>query len=288
MLDLLLISIGLIALIIGSFTDLKTREVPDWLNYGLIISGFAIRLIYSLIMGDFTALNYGIAGFLAFVVLAYAMFYAGQWGGGDSKMIMGLGVLIGLNYNSILTSFLLGFFINILLVGAVYGLLWSLVLMLLNFRKFLAEFKRLISNKRLKQIKKVMVISAIVFILLILLIPNLLIKFFITVLVLICFITLYLWIFIQAIEKSCMIKSVNIEKLTEGDWIVKNIKIEGKRITGPKDLGISKKQIQQLLRYKKQGKISKVLIKEGIPFIPSFLIAFIITLIFDNILWLFL
>ena len=288
MLDILMISIALIALMIGSFTDLKTREVPDWLNYGLIISGFAIRLIYSLVVGDFTALNYGIAGFIAFVILAYGMFYAGQWGGGDSKMIMGLGVLLGLNYRSLVNSFLLGFFINLLLVGAIYGLLWSLVLMVLNFKKFLSEFKKIISNKKLKQIKKAFLISAMLLVIFLLVIPDFLIKFFIIVLVLISFITLYLWIFIQAIEKSCMVKPVDVEKLTEGDWIVKEVKVEGKRIAGPKDLGISKKQIQQLLNYKKQGKIRRVQIKEGIPFIPSFLIAFIITLIFGNILWLFL
>ena len=31
--------ISLLVLFVGSLTDLKTREVPDWVNYGLIISG---------------------------------------------------------------------------------------------------------------------------------------------------------------------------------------------------------------------------------------------------------
>ncbi|GIU69536.1 MAG: hypothetical protein KatS3mg002_0772 [Candidatus Woesearchaeota archaeon] len=50
---------------------------------------------------------------------------------------------------------------------------------------------------------------------------------------------------------------------------------ERKYITGPKDLGISKEQIELL----KKSKIKKVLVKEGIPFIPAFLIAFILTMI---------
>ena len=45
-------------------------------------------------------------------------------------------------------------------------------------------------------------------------------------------------------------------------------------MTGPKDLGISRQQIERLIRYKK---IRKVIVKEGIPFIPAFLIAFILT-----------
>ena len=48
-----------------------------------------------------------------------------------------------------------------------------------------------------------------------------------------------------------MYKYVNPKKLTEGDWIAKNIIIKGKQICGPKDLGISKKQIQKLISLKK-------------------------------------
>ena len=60
--------------------------------------------------------------------------------------------------------------------------------------------------------------------------------------------------------------------------------IDGKKICGPKDLGVSKKQIEKLLDYEKKGRINEIQIKEGIPFIPSFLIAYVYTLIFDNII----
>jgi hypothetical protein len=80
-----------------------------------------------------------------------------------------------------------------------------------------------------------------------------------------------------------MYKRITPDKLTEGDWIANNIKIDGKYISGPKDLGIEKKQINQLIDLWKKGKIKKVLIKEGMPFIPSFFIAFIITLIYGNL-----
>jgi len=82
-----------------------------------------------------------------------------------------------------------------------------------------------------------------------------------------------------------MLKKVDVGKLTEGDWIVKDVKVDGKRICGPKDLGISKKQIRQLLRFRARGKIRKVLIKEGMPFVPSFLMGFIVTLFFGMIVF---
>ena len=34
--------IALIALIIASYTDIKTREVPDWLNFSLILVNLVI------------------------------------------------------------------------------------------------------------------------------------------------------------------------------------------------------------------------------------------------------
>ena len=62
-----------------------------------------------------------------------------------------------------------------------------------------------------------------------------------------------------------------------------DIRINGKYICGPKDLGIEKKQIKKLMVFYREGKIKKILIKEGIPFVPSFLIAFVITLVYGNI-----
>ena len=96
--------------------------------------------------------------------------------------------------------------------------------------------------------------------------------------------TNYLLVFVKAVEQVSMIRLIDPEKLTEGDWIVKDIKVDGKRIAGPKDLGINKKQIKKLLEFKQQGKIDKVKVKYGIPFVPSFLFAMIYTIIFNKII----
>jgi len=85
-----------------------------------------------------------------------------------------------------------------------------------------------------------------------------------------------------------MIKLVNPKELTEGDWIAKDILVKGKYIAGPKDLGIEKKQIKELIRLYQKRKIKKVLMKIGIPFVPSFFIAYIITLAYGNLVLLFI
>ena len=46
-------------------------------------------------------------------------------------------------------------------------------------------------------------------------------------------------------------------------------------------------QIHRLIKLKQQGKIKKILIKEGIPFVPSFLMAFAASVFFGDIfIWL--
>jgi len=209
------------------------------------------------------------------------MFYLGQWGGGDSKMIMGLGALIGLELS--IKSFLLGLFINILLIGSIYGLIWSIILARKNKNRFTKEIKKIINNKKLIRSRLIIFIGSLLLLSPLFLIDIQSIIIPIILLIILINLTPYLWIFVRAVENSSMYKRITPDKLTEGDWIANNIRIDGKYISGPKDLGIEKKQINQLIDLWKKGKIKKVLIKEGMPFIPSFFIAFIITLIYGNL-----
>lgn len=280
--------ISFIVLFTGTITDFKTREVPDWLNYGLVISGVGLNLLFSVIYSNSSFIINSIVGLLIFFGIAYIMFYAGQWGGGDSKILMGLGAMIGIDVGFKTPQFLFLFFINALLVGAIYGLLWSIFLVFKNKRKFLKEIKKILSEKNVVATKKFMLITLALFLLLFFFIKIYYIKLLILSLAFLILTTFYLWAFVKAIEKSSMHKLVEPSKLTEGDWIVNDIIIDGKRITGPKDLGVSKSQIKKLIQFYKQKKVKKILIKEGIPFVPSFLIAFIVTFVFGNPLMMFL
>ncbi len=281
--EVILFSVTLIGLLIGTITDLKTREVPDWLNYGLICIGLGLNLLFSIIYWNYWFFVNSVAGFVIFLIIALVMFYSGQWGGGDSKMLMGLGALIGFDVRLSNVPFIVGFFINILLVGAAYGLLWSLVLMVRNWKKFLKEFRK-ISKVKVK--RYVLGFSLLMVVLFFFNIDNLFGYMFLALLFM-AISTFFLWIFVKSIEKVCMVRYVSPDKLTEGDWIVKDVRYKGKYLCGPKDLGIEKKQIRELKRLFKLGKIKRVLIKEGIPFVPSFLIAYIISLIFGNVFFMF-
>ena len=279
--------LSFIALFIGTITDLKTREVPDWVNYGLVISGLGLNLLFSVIYSNPSFIINSIIGLAIFFGIAYVMFYAGQWGGGDSKMLMGLGAMIGLDVSFRTQQFLLGFFVNALFAGAIYGLLWSIFLVVKNKRKFLKEFRKILSEKKAVKAKKI-IITVLALLLLLLFAARLsYLKVSILSLAFLILATFYLWIFVKAIEKSCMYKSVEPSSLTEGDWIVNDVYVNKQYICGPKDLGIEKKQIKKLIEFYKKGKIRKILIKEGIPFVPSFLIAFVVTIFIGNpLIWL--
>jgi Flp pilus assembly protein protease CpaA len=276
----ILLVIVLIALLLGSYTDFKVREVPDWLNYGIIFLGFGLRLIFSIVYHDVSYLVEGILGFAAFFIIALIMFYSGQWGGGDSKMVMGLGALIGLKLS--IDAFLIGFIINIVLFGALFGLGFSFYLAARNFRGFSKEFAKRFGEK--KRDKWLVWIGTLLLIISSAFLPAD-IRIAIVLLAGLVLVSFYAFIYLKAVEASSMIKWVPPENLTEGDWVVEDVVVGKKRICGPKDLGLEKSQIAALLKLKRQGKIKQVLIKYGIPFVPSFLIAFIVTYFWGNVLF---
>ena len=273
----ILFIIVFIALVIGTYTDFKTREVPDWLNYGLIFVGFGLRIIFTVVYQDWSYIVHGLLGFGAFLILALVMFYAGQWGGGDSKMVMGLGMLLGLELS--IGAFLIGFLINIFIFGALFGLVFSIYLAIIHFRQFAKEFNRRFAEKTKE--KWFVWISTLVLLIASLLVPSV-VKASVIVLAGMILLSFYMFIYLKSVEQAAMIRWVSPAKLTEGDWVVQNIIIGGKRICGPKDLGLEMKQIKKLIALKKKGKIKKILIKYGIPFVPSFLISFLVTYFCGN------
>ena len=93
--------------------------------------------------------------------------------------------------------------------------------------------------------------KSIVFIILVLVVIILFIQgkvdtlsfLFLLSLIIILNLTIYLFLFIKTVEAAAMLKLIPPEELTEGDWIANNVNYKGKYITGPEDLGISKKKI---------------------------------------------
>ncbi len=260
-----LFALAFLFTLFASIQDLKKREVANWLNFSFIAFVLSYRAFYSLATKNLQFFLLGILGFAIFFIFAHALYYAKAFAGGDAKLLMGFGIILPYTtYKSLLIISPIFLFV-LFLVGAIYSLLYSIIIVTKNKQKFKKE---LLSY--FKKYKFTLTTSAILFIvfLFITFINPLLIP--LTILFLIPLI----YVYTKSLE-NCMIKLYNYNKLTEGDWLERNVKLSSS-ITLKKTVhGLSKKDIKLLKKYKRN-----VLIKEGIPFIPAFFITLIIMVFF--------
>ncbi|MBI4918623.1 prepilin peptidase [archaeon] len=272
MLTILLI-LCFVFLFLASAFDIRTHEIPDWLNYGIIILALLYRLIWSLVAWNNSFLLEGLFGLGIALAIACFLFYTGQWGGGDAKSLMGVGALLGFNLS--LNHNFSGFLVNLIFAGATYSVFCILFIALNNWKKISKEYNKKVSN----YLFKFMIVSFVILIFLLLIRINVDLKIFLTGAYIAGWSLYLLTILVKSVEQAYMIRLVSPSKLTEGDWIAKEVRYKGKTIASPKDLGLSIEQINKLKKINK-----KILVKYGIPFLPSFLISFIVTLLAGNLL----
>ncbi|MBS3169838.1 prepilin peptidase [Candidatus Woesearchaeota archaeon] len=264
---LVLAVLTLAFLVVASYSDLRTREVPDMLSYGLIITALGVRAIFAPVEGWAVLFN-GVIGFVVCFVLAWLLYKSNLWGGGDSKLLMGMGAAMGITYPLEASSLLLlWFFILLLMVGSIYGLAWLIGLSLFHRKTCLPAFM-----EKIKQYPKTqwgLCLSSVVVI-------GFSFLNILWLLLLLPLIVFYLFLFVTTIEEECFVKRISPLKLTEGDWLQEEIRVDEERF--PRRRALEKKDIEILQTAHHEGKLSSVVIREGIPFVPSFLLAYIVTL----------
>ena len=269
-----LFGLAFIWIIFAVAQDLKKREVADWLNFSLIAFALTYRAFYSAYSSDFTFFMYGVLGFALFFLLANLFYYSHVFAGGDAKLLMGLGIILPYSNYSDVIFVGLGFVLLLFLVGAVYSLSYSVFIVRRNYEKFFSAFRiNLNSGKNLA--------FALIFA-----------GFFVGFIyafsqgdallsflgILFAVFAFFLVVYAKSLE-VCMIKLVSPGKLTEGDWLVSDVRA-GRGIVAKKTVhGLN---LEEIVRLRKRGK--KVLIREGIPFTPAFLFAFLVMVFFLAVL----
>jgi Flp pilus assembly protein protease CpaA len=269
MLDLFLIVLALVWLIFASISDIRKLEVPDWLSFSLIIFAVAYRAVYSIIISDWMFLVYGLFGLGVFIILGYLFYYSRLFAGGDAKLLFGIGAILAVSSTIWNNLIIFGVFIFlVLLAGSVYGLVWSIVVSIINRESFSKEWKKQYKDYRILLIGCITVAVILFVALLFLQQPVLL---FIPL-----FVIAYplLFIYAKSVEESGMIRLVSASQLTEGDWLYSAVKIKGK-IIQPNWEGLSTKELKLFKNYK-----GKIKVKYGIPFVPAFLLAFVALLFY--------
>ena len=246
-------------IVVASMQDLKRREVDNWLNLFLLVSSL-VFVFYGAVLRDELDIIFHVGFLLVIMFVIMNIFYYGRvFAGGDAKLLFAMTVFfLGVSfYESVIN---VGVFCLFLMVaGSVYGLCYSGVLWYLNRDKINAEMGRLVGEKRW--------LVGVVLLASILMIFG--IKNFIFFLIGAClFVFPFLYVFAKGLENVSMIREVSGFELREGDWLVEDVKV-GRRVVKANWDGLSLDDIE-LLR-KEKG----VMIKEGLPFVPAFLIAFL-------------
>ncbi len=258
-----LFCLGLVWIVFATFEDLRTSEIANWLNFSLIIFALGFRFFYSLFSVEGFGFFYqGLIGVGIFFILSNLFYYGKMYAGGDSRLMMALGAILPFysNFQDNLQVFLL-FLILFLVVGGIYGLVFSAYLGIKNFSKLKKEF-----SVQLKKQKKIVI--ALLFLACVFLVLGFFQKVFFYW-GLVWFILPYFYIYVKSVDECCMVKKVLISKLTVGDWLYKDEKVGNKTIKATWD-GLSEKDIK-LLKKKKF-----VLVRYGIRFAPVFLISFVL------------
>lgn len=265
--------LALFGLVLGTIEDIRIREVPDTVSYFMICLGLIGGLYLAIATNNiFEFLNH-LFGFLIGLFVGVILYSFGQWGGGDAKALMGVGSLVGINlFGIVVKEFFLSFIVTVFLVGAIWGFIWMLVLALRNWKNFTNEYTKLRKkNVFMKHDFLFITIILVVAIAVVLLVQDLFIKSLFLLIFFLLYSTIFLSVFAKAVEKSAMIKKLPVGKLVEGDWVVGEVKLkDGSKFEGGKT-GLNAKNIELLKK-----NVSKVTVRDGVPFLPSFLVAYLV------------
>ncbi len=255
----------LIGIIVACLQDLKRREVDYWLTLFLLLISFSY-IFYRAIFEE----NAGIvfqAGFALVVMFVFMnVFYYGRvFAGGDANLLFAMtAFFIGVDFFKTLIN--IGVFLLFLMVaGSFYGLFYSFILYFRNYKKV---------NREIRKGFREWWIRYPVFIGLLFLVFSYYNLFFL-LFAGFSFVLPVLFVFTKGLENVSMIKVISGKELREGDWLVDDIKVGKKTIKADWD-GLSAESIK-LLKSRK-----KVKIKDGLPFVPAFLIAFALYMFFTD------
>lgn len=284
MFEIILLSTAFIGSILAALFDLKTTEIPDQIPYVMIAVALVLYGIQSYLVWSYWPILNSLVVGLGLLGFGFLMYYFGQWGGGDAKILSAIGFLLpelpkGFAKDLIL-PLPLSYSINVFLIGAAYMLLYAFVVALFNkkiFLKFLDD---------IKASSTVLSIGSVALFIAFFLINWYLIKYFQisfnllfvlknSIFPLIATIALFIvWKFAKTVENVGFKKRIHISKLKVGDVLLKSRRWEG----------ITKKELRKI---KMSGR-KFVVIKEGVRFAPSFPLALIFTLYFGDGLLLFM
>lgn len=264
----LLIAITIIGLGIASAYDLKWKYVPDYVSYSLMVIGAALRALFAIEESNFMILGWSLIGSASLFAFGYILYKMGTWGGGDVKIAFACGLLLSW-FPTDTTPFFINFAINLMLVGAIYGIPVAVITAIKKKPKIkLEKYERFTIPLAIAGATVIIVLLQSLY----------------AVVIGLCIVLLSSIRIFKVIEDKCFIKKILPDKLMDGDWLIDKVRV-GKKLIKPRKEGLTKAEVLLLKDWYNKGYIKYVKIKDGIAYVPAFLITTIITLLFDNLLF---
>ena len=263
-----LLALGLIWILFATISDIRTTEIPDWLNFSLAIFAIGFRFFYSLFGGQgFNFFYQGLIGLGIFFVLGNALYYGRLFAGGDAKLLISLGAVLPLSGN-IFTNLEIGisFLFLFLASGSVYGIFASAYLAFRNRKSFSKEFSKTYKDHLTLNLMTMFLGIA-------LMVLGLIFNELLIYLGILIFVLPLVYLFTKSVDET-MKKRTSPKNLMEGDWLCSDVKI-GKRTIKSTWNGLTKEEIKLLQKENKS-----VMIKRGVVFGPVFLISFLLLIYF--------
>jgi len=280
MLEIIFLVVAFGGSILASLSDLKTTEIPDEIPYVMMVIGIVGHLVKSYLVWSYMPFLLSMVFGIGFLGFGFIMYFIGQWGGGDAKILSAIGFLLpelpGIG-KTLFFPFPLSLFFNVFLVGAVYMILYAIVLSMINRKIWSVFLKDLKANARMIMIFNFSLIIVILLSEFVLaryfeMFPLIDMIFFGVTLVLASIGIFLLWKFVKVVENVGFKKKIPISKLKVGD-VPLDYKIWE---------GITEKELKKI---KKSGK-KYIWTKEGVRFAPAFPLALVFTiLVGDGILF---
>jgi len=260
MFELIAIAIAILGGFVAGLWDLKTTDIPDEAPALMAVLGLFLWYVSGMTTGDWTP--FITSAILGTVVFAggWALYKAGQWGGGDAALLAGIFYLVP-NITQ-LADFIFDFFI----VALGYLIVYSISLGVLNPKVFGYTFGE-IKQRKLTPLLVWIALNILA------LVP---LSGMGTKYALIGWLTLAIasvilfYVYAKVVERRLFKRVIPVSKLKVGDVLADSKRWEG----------ITAEQITELAR-----KHKTIAVKEGVRFGLVFPIALIVSLLLGNILY---
>ena len=269
--DLLIFIPAFLGFLYASYTDLKSKLVPDNLVYSMLGLGILIRILQAIFFG-LESVSFTIIAVVIYSLIGYTFYRFRAWADGDFGMFLAVALFLPSTTTSPWPAYF-SFMANLALIGVVYGFTYTIYL---AFKpKIFSHWKRAMTQPAWFFSFVLGLMGAFATnTLRLTYLPGFILGFF----------TYPLTIVSQSL-KEFMKMRVTPDKLETGDWVLEDIRV-GKEIIIPKDNpGLTKSQIARLQDLHKKGKIKTILIKDGIPFIPVFFLAYLANTFYGDLIY---